>query len=411
MTANGNKKLSAYYLYGGVLIAGKLFFVRMAGMISEVVQLCCDLISIPSINPQSVKDFDMGIYGEERAAGVLAGWFTDRAVHAEVKVLSPGRANTIAHLKGDDSSRRYLLCGHLDTVGIDGMNDPFKPEIRDGKIFGRGACDDKGPLAAMCVAAAELSIAGKLPCDIVVLGSCGEEYDMRGAANYAAEYGKKLTGAILAEPTGFDVIYAHKGVVRLRVVVPGISAHSSMPELADNAIYTAAKAIAEIEKFAEIKRSQRSHPLLGTETVVPTIINGGSQINVIPDSCEIKIDWRTLPGRTVQDCVAELDIFLKNDVRDDIEVFPMESGAVAIESDKDSDMIRLLSEISKAMTGKGNKIVAGYATDGSALAGLGIPLAVFGPGSVAQAHKADEHIEIEQLEKAVDIFKEFLLKL
>ncbi len=393
------------------MIAGNRFFARMTGMTSEVIQLCCDLISIPSINPQSTRDFAPDIYGEQRAAGFLAGWFIDRSIHAEVKVLSSGRANTVVHLNGADSSRCYLLCGHLDTVGVEGMTAPFNPEIKDGKIFGRGACDDKGPLAAMCVAAAQLYNEGKLPCDIVVLGSCGEEFDMRGAADYAAEHGDKLTGAVFAEPTGFDIIYAHKGVVRLRVVVPGVSAHSSMPELADNAIYSAAKAIAEIEKFAELKRNQRSHPLLGSETVVPTIINGGSQINVIPDSCEIKIDWRTLPGRTVQDCVAELDIFLKNDVRDDIEVFPMESGAVAIESDKDSDMIEILSETSKAMTGKGDRIVAGYATDGSALANLGIPLAVFGPGSVAQAHKADEYIEIDQLEKAVDVFKEFILKL
>ena len=394
-----------------VLIAGNPIFARIACMISEVVKLCSDLISIPSINPQSMQDYDNNVYGEERASGFLASWFMERAIKAEVKVLSPNRANTIAHLKGADSSRCFLLCGHLDTVSVDGMDCPFTPEIREGKLYGRGACDDKGPLAAMCVAAAELYKAGKLPCDIVLLGSCGEEFDMRGAADYAAQHGKILTGAILAEPTEFDVIYAHKGVVRLRVVVPGVSAHSSMPELADNAIYSAAKAITEIEKFAEIKRRQRSHPLLGAETVVPTIINGGSQINVIPDSCEIKIDWRTLPGRTVQDCIAELDIFLKNDVRDDIEVIPMESGAVAIESDKDSAMIKILSDTAKELAGKGEKIVAGYATDGSALAHLNIPLAVFGPGCVSQAHKVDEHIEIDQLEKGVEIFKEFITRL
>ena len=383
----------------------------MARMNSKVIKLCSDLISIPSVNPQSVKDFDTEVYGEERIAGFLAGWFMDRSINAEVKVLSPGRANTIVHLKGADSSRCYLFCSHLDTVGVEGMEDPFNPVLKDGKLYGRGSCDDKGPLSAMCVAAAELANSGKLPCDIVILGSCGEEYDMRGAADYAAEHGSKLSGAILGEPTAFEIIYAHKGVVRLRVVVPGVSAHSSMPDKADNAIYSAAKVITEIERFAELKRQQRSHPLLGSETVVPTIISGGSQINVIPDSCEIKIDWRTLPGRTVEDCVAELGIFLKNAVRDDIEVVPMESGAVAIESDKDSEMIKLLSETANEMTGKGERVVAGYATDGSALADLGIPLAVFGPGDVAQAHKVDECIEIDQLEKGVEVFKEFMLKL
>ncbi len=380
-------------------------------MKSEVVQLCCDLIGVASVNPQSMVEYDDSVYGESRVAEYLAGWFRARGVEAEVEELSTGRANMLVRLKGSDSSGRYLFCGHLDTVDVDGMENPFNAELREGRIYGRGACDDKGPLASICVAAAELAKSGELKCDIDILASSGEEYDMRGAAAYASKYGDSLAGAVFAEPTEFDIIYAHKGVSRLAVIVPGVSVHSSMPEKGDNALYNAAEVLLAIRDFAEQKKGQEPHELLGTEAVVPTIINGGQQINIVPDRCEINVDWRTLPGRSPADSAAELGKYLRKVVRDDIEIEVMPSGAVAIESDKGSDMIQRLSKAANEVAGRGETVVAGFATDGSAFAHLDVPLAVIGPGSAAQAHRVDEYIEIEQLEVGVEVFRRFMLSL
>ena len=380
-------------------------------MKSEVVKLCCDLVSIASVNPQSKKDFDGSIYGELPVAEFLAGWFRGHSVDAEVKVLDSGRANVMVHLSGKDSSRRYMFCGHLDTVDVDGMVSPFVPEIKDGRIYGRGACDDKGPLAAICAAALDVYKSGELPCDIDILASCGEEYNMMGAADYAREFGNKLSGAVLAEPTEFDIIYAHKGVCRLAVTVTGISVHSSMPEKGDNALYSAAEVILAIKDFAAKKLQAQPHPLLGHETVVPTIVNGGQQINIIPDKCEVLIDWRTLPGISIEQCARELEEYLGSKIKADLTVSVMESGAVAIESDPESEMIQKLSFSAGKIAGKGNVMVAGYATDGSALAHLPIPLAVIGPGSIAQAHRVDEYIDIKQLELGVEVMKDFMLSL
>lgn len=380
-------------------------------MKSEVVKLCCDLVAIASVNPQDKVDFDCSVYGEIAVAEYLAGWFEGHGISAEIIELESGRANVLIRLAGKDSSRRYMFCGHLDTVDVDGMECPFEPQVKDGRIYGRGSCDDKGPLAAICVAALDVYKSGDLPCDIDILASCGEEFNMMGAAAYSRAFGENLAGAVLAEPTGFDIIYAHKGVCRLSVCVSGVSVHSSMPEKGENALYGAAEVIMAIREFADIKLQAKPHPLLGNETVAPTIINGGQQINIIPDKCEIQIDWRTLPGISIEQCARELEEYLNIKVSSVISVSVMKSGAVAIESDPESEMIRKLSNSAGKVAGKGNVMVAGYATDGSALAHLSIPLAVTGPGSIAQAHRVDEYIEISQLELGVDVMKDFMLNL
>lgn len=380
-------------------------------MKSEVVKLCSDLIAIPSVNPQSQQEFDINIYGEHRIADFLAGWFESRVFQADVVKVAPYRSNVVARIPGRDRSRCFLFCGHLDTVDVEGMNTPFDPTIWQNRIYGRGACDDKGPLAATCVAAIEAAWSDNLPCDIIILASCGEEYNMLGALDFARKEGKQITGAIFIEPTDFNIIYAHKGVARLNVLVPGLSAHSSMPDKGDNAIYNAADAIAAIREFADAKKISASHPLLGTETIAPTIIKGGQQINVIPDLCQIKIDWRTLPGISPQQCALELQNYLRTKLQKETFVSVMESVASAMESDPNSEMIKKLSSVAADTAGGGKTKVANYATDASAFSDLGIPLAVFGPGSIAQAHCIEEYIDIDKLQTGTEILKQFMLNL
>ncbi len=380
-------------------------------MITETQKLCSELIAIPSINPQSQREYDQSLFGEQRVAQFLADWFRARGFDPELKEVSPGRSNVLVRIAGKDRSRRYLFCGHLDTVNVEGMDRPFEPLVKDGRIYGRGACDDKGPLAAICVAAVEAAATGQLPCDIDILASCGEEYNMMGALHFAHQDGEGLTGAVFAEPTNFDVIFAHKGVARLDIDVPGVSVHSSMPEKGDNALYTAAETLLAIRQFAIDKKSQAEHQLLGTETVVATIIKGGQQINIVPDLCNIKVDWRTLPGVTAAQCAEQLQAYLRAKVKPGINVSVMESAAAAMESDQNSDMISKLSAAAASIAQGGKTKVAGYATDASAFAQMGIPLAVFGPGLASQAHRVDEYIDIEQLNIGKEILKQFMLSL
>ena len=301
-----------------------------------------------------------------------------------------------------------LLTSHIDTVDVQGMTiEPFAGELRDGRIWGRGSCDDKGPLAAMMIAFRDRAQRGQLPCNLMLLASCGEEYDMAGATRFVTDFSGQLVGAVFGEPTGLKVVVAHKGVVRLRLRTQGKSAHSSQPEKGDNAVYHMARAISAVEEYVQTLEAEHQHPLLGHETAAVTIVQGGQQINVIPDTCTAQVDWRILPGRTGRHCCDELLQVLQEKLGDRIKA-ELLNEVKPMQSDRKHPLIDGLLDAAENTAGRREIGVFSGATDASAFVELGTALAVFGPGDVGQAHTQAEYIEVADLESGLAAYNVFL---
>ena len=368
------------------------------------------MVRIPSINPQN-SGLTEDPYGEKRIADFVYGWLDEQGLNPQRQNIFPERDNVYAFAPGQDRSRTMLFTGHMDTVEVLGMTvEPFAAEVRDGRIFGRGSSDDKGPLSAMMIAFRDRVRAGNLPCNLVFLATCAEEHDMSGSKYFAAHHEHiegKLTAGVFAEPTGLKVVAAHRGIVRLVLNSTGKSAHSSVPDKGKNAIYTMAHAITLIEQFADTLSQRPLHPQLGYETAALTIVEGGQQINVVPKSCRGFIDWRILPHRNDQICRAELVEFLQTKMGDQISVDILHQHH-PMETNPQSPIVAALFNAVEKTIPNPTIGVCQFATDAGSFSQLNIPTPVFGPGDEKQAHTADESIEIEQLQKGLEIYQAVL---
>ena len=379
----------------------------MSNKCSEVVQLCREMVAVGSVNPQD-KAVSDDVYGEERMAELVLGWLAGHGLDAELQTVTPGRTNVVAWAAGVDGAKTLLLTGHTDTVDIKDMTvEPFDAAVRDGRLYGRGACDTKGPLAAMMIAFRDRVRAGQLPCNLVFLATCDEEYGMSGSRYYAKHTTEPLAGGVFAEPTGLQTVVAHKGALRLRMRSKGRSCHGSSPQLGANAIYGMARAVLIAERYAETLGQRQADELLGLETLAVTMVNGGQQINVIPDSCQATIDWRVLPGRKAEQCRAELAEVLAAEGCGGIDVELLNDFA-PMATDADSGLVAGLLAAAKRAGAPGNATAWAGATDAGSFVNVGIPTPIFGPGGVEQAHTPDEYIEISQLEKGVAAYGYFL---
>jgi len=379
----------------------------MVPMNQELIELCRQMVSCPSVNPQDKTEYSSP-YGEERISRFVFDWLASQGLGPQRQPVKLGRDNVFASAAGADTGRTLLLCAHMDTVDVQSMKgDPFAAEVRDGKLFGRGACDDKGPLAAMMIAFRDRVRAGRLPYNLILLATCGEEYDLEGMRHFVKHVSGFLGGVLIGEPTGLHVIAAHKGVVRLRLRTAGKCVHSSMPEQGKNAIYPLARAVTAVEEFARALRQKRPHAQLGGESLSVTLLKAGQQINIIPDSAEAMLDWRILPGRTAEDCREDLAAFLHPRLDSPVEIDIL-GEYEPMETDPLHPMVRNVLKVSAPFSGCGDAKSASYATDASALAGLDVPAVVFGPGDAAQAHTDNESIELAQLEQGLTAYGQFL---
>ncbi len=377
-------------------------------MTTDVTTLLSDLIALPSVNPQD-GDVLEPPFGEQGMADYIENWLRRAGLDVRQEEIEPGRANVLAIAEGSQSDKTLLLSAHMDTVGVQGMTiDPFMPGVRDGRIYGRGSCDDKGPLAVLMMAFAERACRGKLSCNLAFLATCGEEYNLLGARHCAKTIGSKLIGAVMAEPTNHHVVVAHKGVMRLNLACSGTSAHSSTPQQGDNAVYKMARALLAVEAFGNELAGRPAHPRLQTETLSATIVAGGQQINVIPDVCTAKVDWRLLPGRTPEDCREELSAWLLDRLPDVPVAIETINQYESMETNENAQLVQRLLAAARQFADAPEAVVVGYATDASALSHLNIPTPIFGPGDVAQAHTQNEFIEIAELEKGLRAYQYFL---
>jgi acetylornithine deacetylase ArgE len=371
-----------------------------------VLATLADLVSINSINPA----YDDG-RPEEDVAKYFERFFEQRGIETVRQNVLPGRSNVIARLPGRNSGRRVVMEAHMDTASITGMSiPPFEPLVQDGRLYGRGSCDTKGGLAAMMHALAwfkENSI--KPACEVWLAGAVDEEYMFRGVV--ALCDGLQADAAIVAEPTELRAIIASKGVLRWKVRTKGKAAHSSKPHLGVNAISHMAKVISALDREAEAL-AKKTHPLLGPGTLNVGVVHGGVQVNFVPDTCEIEIDRRLLPGETPEAVLAHHDAIL-NELRAQYPSLQAETDAPmladpALETNADEQVAQVAKEV---LTDLGlNWELAGvpYGSDASKLSRHGIPSIIFGPGSIDRAHAAVEYVECDQVLSAVSFYREFL---
>lgn len=375
-------------------------------MSQDVVSLLQQLIRIPSVNPDNAPGTEQ--IGEEKLANFLSGWLESIGADVSLEEIQPGRPNLIARFAPLDGRPRILLGPHLDTVGVGGMTiDPFGGETRDGKIWGRGASDTKGPMAAMLWALHEHRDAlADLPVAVDFVAFMAEESGQWGSKDFAKRHGKDYTFALVGEPTSMQVVHVTKGSLWATLRATGKAAHSSQPERGENAILKLARALDQLDHHLGKQLATFTHPVLGRSTLNVGLIRGGARPNIVPDLAEAEIDIRITPAlaaaggalKLLTETIAfhELPVEIVNPHENQ----PMETAA-------DHPMIQAL-----LATDGGTRLAgAPWFSDAAHLSSGGIPSICIGPGSIDQAHTVDEFIDIAALEQGAAFFQAFISRL
>lgn len=394
----------------------------------QVTDLLCELISIPSVNPMG-RSVEGDIYFEGRMTDWLLKFFASFGAECESIEVVPGRANVLARYGHDPNKPTLLWDAHQDTVPVEGMTvEPFRPKIENGRVYGRGACDVKGAMAAMLWAFRRICIEKKsLPCNLIMSCSCDEESTALGVMDLVTYWqmgtrksrllNSKPMGAVVAEPTDLDVVVAHRGVTRFRIHTRGRACHSSDPKQGINAIYRMARVLQVLEEYAdELAKSVTPHPLCGGATLSVGRIEGGISVNVVPDHCAIEIDRRLIPGEDPKVAAESIRSYLSQRLDFEVEFEKPWIECCAL-TDADNDWLasKLLATMRNwdeeqakqgeaELCGERRRVGVAYGTNASTLCEGGVPAVVFGPGSIAQAHTKDEFIEISELEKGAEIY-------
>ncbi len=382
-------------------------------MSESVIQTLSDLIRINSVNP----NYDGGV-PEAELARYVESFFGQRGIDTVWQNVYPDRPNVIARIPGRDSSRRIVFEAHLDTVSVSGMTiSPWNPEIRDGRIYGRGACDTKAGMAAMMHATAGLAANRIVPaCDVLFAATIDEEFSYRGVVALCAgiDPGPRFfaaDAAIVAEPTSLQAVIASKGLVRWKIETIGKAAHSAKPHLGLNAIENMARIVTALQiDTAEL--AKRTHPLLGPATCNVGVIRGGVQVNFVPDRCEIEIDRRMLPGETVESVLYHYQSLIDRLAGEDscfqATMHPPMLTDVPLETDANSPAVRTLVQVLQDLQLDTSLVGVPFCSDASKFGMLGIPSIILGPGSIDQAHAAIEFVECEQVLLAEQIYSRFM---
>lgn len=366
-------------------------------------KLLAELVALPSVNPAFLPPRHPRA-GEDRVADFLAATAAAGGLEVELQKVLPGRANVIARLLPPGKIRQTILFApHMDTVGADGTQ--FIPQRKNGRLHGRGACDTKGSVAAMLAAVLELADAKARPqhTQIVFAGLIDEENAQAGSRSLA-KGGFKADLAIVGEPTRCRVVTAHKGCLWLNLATQGKAAHGATPHLGRNAVHEMARIVDVLETDYAIRLKNRRHKLLGCGTVNVGKISGGTQPNIVPDTCAIEIDRRTLPGETEAAVRREIAALLRMRKLSAKIASTKLAPAMPLETDAKLPLVREFLRCVRQPQPLG----VDYFCDAAVLAAGGMPSVVFGPGDIAQAHTADEWISLAELERAKSLLVAFL---
>ena len=384
----------------------------------KVDELLKSMIAFETINSH--------ISGQQAPEAKLVEFLEDLAANLgfETRRLAvPGQADELLVLyRQDDSLPWVLFDSHLDTVSVDGMTiEPFAALEKEGRIWGRGACDTKGTGAAMFTALCEYAEADRealaKPNNIALLFSVDEEWGMTGIRSFVETHypalGFSVKGAIVGEPTKLETVIAHNGAVRYSVQTHGVAAHSCDPSLGKSAISDMARLILHLEERIPAMCGA-THPLTGKAQSSINIIRGGTASNIIPDTCEVQVDRRTVPGEENRQATGDFGQAIEEfkAANPDSEVSWQTAIDLAPLDDAGNEkfietVLGITSEYRRDKRGTG----VGYGTHAGDLSAAGIPTVVYGPGDIAQAHTKDEWVDIAELQTSVAAYRRLMSEL
>jgi acetylornithine deacetylase len=367
---------------------------------ADPIKLARDLVRIDSRNPTLTRNGP----GELAAARTLGATLESWGLRVEMHEAAAGRPNVIARAGRAAGGRSLMLNGHLDVVDVDGMTHaPFAGEERNGRLYGRGASDMKGGVAAMCAAAARAANTDAgLEGEVIISAVVDEEHTSIGTRDLIRR-GVRADAAIVAEPTGLAIMPAHKGFAWIEVDVHGRAAHGSRYELGVDAILEAGAVLGELERIERDDLPARLHPLLGRASLHVSTIEGGSGWSTYPDRCVIRIERRTLPAERADEPLKEVQAAIAR-ARDRRESLNAEARLVFLQEPSDvAPNAPIVRALEKALAECGEQVrIAGMTawTDAALLNEAGIPAICFGPGDISLAHAAEEWIDTEEIERA-----------
>ena len=342
----------------------------------------CELVGIESVNPDLVASGS----GESAIARFVASWLGDCGCAVEIVEPKPGRPSVVAVVRGSGGGRSLMLNAHMDTVGGGGMTQPFTPQVRDGRVYGRGAYDMKGSLAAIMLAAREASRLN-LRGDVIVTAVADEEVASMGTAavleRFSADFG------LLTEPTELRLCVAHKGFVWIEVETRGVAAHGSRADLGVDAIAHMGSVLSGVLELDRRLRTGPRHPLLGTGSIHASAIEGGGEMSTYPDRCVARFERRTVPGENGASVLRE---FEGSSARVLLERSPSEVSP-------DDQISRAVSEAAQSREAIG----VPYWMDMALMNEAGIPTVCFGPAGEGE-HADVEWVDLASIERCVEVY-------
>ncbi len=363
----------------------------------SALELTRTLVRFDTINPP----------GNERPCAEHLGRILENAGFAVTyHEFAEDRTSLIARIGGETDAKPLCFTGHIDTVPLGAAPwsvDPFAADIDDGKLYGRGASDMKSGVAAFVVAAIGLARELETGPGVVLVITAGEETGCEGAYHLAG-LGNVLGDAgaiVVAEPSSNFPFIGHKGALWLKAVASGVTAHGSMPELGVNAVYKAARTISQLEDF---DFNVARHDVLGKPTLNVGTVEGGMNINSVPDRAEIGIDIRTIPGQDHGSVRTGLESYLGEDVKIDTLV-----DVEAVLTDPGNAWVREVFAIMAPLLGEEIEArTATYFTDAAALTPAygGVPTVILGPGEAPMAHQTDEYCLVYRIDQAVEAYQQ-----
>jgi acetylornithine deacetylase/succinyl-diaminopimelate desuccinylase-like protein len=368
----------------------------------SVVGLASELVRIPSVNPDGDPGTDK--VGEKACAEYLAEFLKSIGAETELREVKPDRPNVIGKFPTNKSGKpRLLFAPHTDTVSVIGMViDPFSGEVRDGKLWGRGSSDTKGPMASMLWALKEMGPdIASLSHEIWFAGLMGEEASQFGSISLASQ--EKFDFVMAGEPTSLDAVYRSKGSIWFVLSIGGKAVHGATPELGDNAIYKMADIVRFLRDEIVPELSSYADPILGAPSLSVGIIHGGSKTNIVPDLCTIQVDMRLTPRAREKNFPQNLQKRIGErwpDAR-----FEKVQNIAPLNTPGDLPLLGKLQSLGSKLAG------APWFSDAGHFSAAGSPSIAIGPGSIQQAHTKDEFIEVSELERGAEFFTRFLQSL
>ena len=350
-----------------------------------------DLVAIDSVNPSLVP----GASGEAEIAEAIATHMRRLGLDVAMQEAAPGRPNAIGVLEGRERGPTLMLCGHVDTVGVEGMADPFLPRERDGRLFGRGSQDMKGGVAAMIDAARLAAERGFARGRLIVAAVVDEEYASIGADTLVTEWRADM--AVVTEPTDLQIAIGHKGFAWLEVVTRGRAAHGSRPKDGRDAILRMGRVLGRLEALDRALQAKPPHPVMGTGSLHASVIDGGRELSSYPDRCVLQLERRTIAGEDAGQAEREVEQILDG-LRSADPEFEAEARLTFARPPYELPAghplpAALAAAAASAGSDRTSPVGMSFWTDAAILGHAGIPTVLYGPGG-AGLHSTEEYVNV-----------------